>query len=248
MPSPPKRLNRWTPCESWKGIYFSSYDDPNRTPRQHPTYVIQKFSNPTHPVTYSNIPSLNCPDTPRYINSQPITPRTDMGVTPKRPPTVDQKRPQLESWTIGEAPKFTQAFRIIRKFGGPNRLSLVLKEIDIECQVQTIYAWLRDCEDPRGTGGLIPSSRVREILKAARWDGVFLTAYDFDPRPLPLDELEAYFMYEVSEVYDRRYGRWRKIDREGVERALEKDIELGERMYRVNQKYRMRAARKKGKY
>lgn len=251
MPQNPKRRNSWTPCESWSGIYFTFYEDLNKARRQTPSHIVTKFSYLTHPNDHRNQPALNKPETPRYVNSQRITPtpeqapmqRTNMGLSPKHP----SKPPQLKSQTISEAPKFTQAFRILRKFGGPYRLSAVMKEIDIHCQAQTMYCWLRPDDDPRGTGGLIPAPRVRDILEAARADGVLLTSHDWDPRPLPLDELESYFMFEVSEVYDKRYGRWRKIDLQGVERALEKDIKLGEEMHRILNRYQMRRRRKEEK-
>lgn len=70
----------------------------------------------------------------------------------------------------------TQAQRIIAKFGGPYRLAKL-----IGCQPSTVYRWTYD--RPRGTGGLIPADSMTDVLRAAAYLKLRLTAKDLDPRP-----------------------------------------------------------------
>jgi len=79
----------------------------------------------------------------------------------------------------------SQADRIISKFGGPPRLYEALKLLaetehnpDITRDVATIYRWLY----PRsrgGTDGVIPTSAQRDVQRAARLQGILITAEDW---------------------------------------------------------------------
>lgn len=75
---------------------------------------------------------------------------------------------------------FTQAQKIIEKFGGVNRLAAAL-----DTDVSAIYKW----NYPKikgGTDGLVPSSKIKDVLTAADALGIWLDSTDFDPREEPI--------------------------------------------------------------
>lgn len=76
----------------------------------------------------------------------------------------------------------SQAQRVFRKFGGPARLSHILKAIGRPKTYTALYFWDYPLEKGGG-GGLIPSKAWPDIFIAARWDGIVLTPEDVDPRP-----------------------------------------------------------------
>lgn len=71
---------------------------------------------------------------------------------------------------------FKQAEKIIEKFGGPAKLANAL-----QCDAATIYKWTYP-KDKGGTDGLIPSSTMPAVLKAADILGIDLSSEDIDPR------------------------------------------------------------------
>lgn len=75
----------------------------------------------------------------------------------------------------------TQAQRIIDKFGNAYKLSQALKRAGVNRNANAIYKWTYSREKG-GTGGLIPTKAVAEILSAARLEGILLTQEDLDPR------------------------------------------------------------------
>lgn len=76
----------------------------------------------------------------------------------------------------------TQAGRIIKKAGGPGRLSnLIQLHTDGKRDRTCIYRW----NWPRevgGAGGRIPTSAMELVEKALRRDGIVLTDEDLFPR------------------------------------------------------------------
>lgn len=79
----------------------------------------------------------------------------------------------------------TQAGRVIKRFGNARRLAELLPRKDGEKPVNPsrVYRWMH----PRangGTGGLIPSSSMADVLHAARIAGIVLTDADLRPTPL----------------------------------------------------------------
>ena len=70
----------------------------------------------------------------------------------------------------------TQAQKIIDKFGGAPRLATALN-----CDVSAIYKWNYE-KEKGGTDGLVPSSTMPAVLKAADVLGIELTSEDLDPR------------------------------------------------------------------
>lgn len=79
-----------------------------------------------------------------------------------------------------------QATRVIARFGGVSSLLRALDMVSVSTGERsrssraTIYKW----SYPRsrgGTGGLIPASALHLVLKAARLEGILLTADDLNP-------------------------------------------------------------------
>lgn len=71
---------------------------------------------------------------------------------------------------------FKQAQNIIDKFGGTAKLANALT-----CDPATIYKWTYP-KDKGGTDGLVPSSTMPAVLKAADILGIDITSEDLDPR------------------------------------------------------------------
>lgn len=78
--------------------------------------------------------------------------------------------------------KGTQAYRVIRKFGGAPRLGEILRELGHSIENSTIYRWDYPLEDG-GSGGLIPIKWIPLIIKIARMDGIILNNDDLSPIP-----------------------------------------------------------------
>lgn len=76
----------------------------------------------------------------------------------------------------------TQAERIIRKFGGVGYLFKALQAVGEYRSRTTIQRWKFPKGFHRGSGGIIPTQSLHAVSKAARYEGIILTAEDFDPR------------------------------------------------------------------
>lgn len=70
---------------------------------------------------------------------------------------------------------YKQAQRIIDRFGGAPRVATALRK-----DVSAIYKWLYE-KDRGGTDGLVPSSAVPEVMKAADALGIEFQPGDWDP-------------------------------------------------------------------
>ena len=77
----------------------------------------------------------------------------------------------------------TQAERVFAKFGGATPLAHALGRLNVSRRrvVSAVYRWNLPVSK-RGTGGVIPSSAMADVLAAARIEGIVLTAEDLDPR------------------------------------------------------------------
>lgn len=77
----------------------------------------------------------------------------------------------------------SQAERVIARFGGARGLMRALRRLDPgkHRDPVSIYRWTYG-RAKGGTGGLIPSVAIADVMEAARLEGIFLTADDFDPR------------------------------------------------------------------
>ena len=78
---------------------------------------------------------------------------------------------------MGAATISPQAGRIIEKFGGHKRLALILG-----IHRATVYRWTWPTARG-GTGGVIPTKMVAQIIRAARVEGIFLSSDDLFPGP-----------------------------------------------------------------
>lgn len=118
--------------------------------------------------------------------------------------------------------KATQAERIIARFGGARRLMHALNRVGRPRNAASIYKWLYPY--PKGRGGLVPTSAWRDIMEAARHEGIVLTAEDITPSSmqyLTVDELHL---------------NYRKLD---GQHSLTKQIDAnGANVQRVSRKYR----------
>lgn len=89
--------------------------------------------------------------------------------------TLKDKQPATTE-TPDTAPRHrTQAERIIAKFGNARNLAKLLGK-----DPASVYRWTHPVAKG-GTGGLIPSSAMIKVMKAARAEGVLLTVEDLYP-------------------------------------------------------------------
>jgi len=76
--------------------------------------------------------------------------------------------------------KLTQAERVLFRFGGPFRFSVLVAQVTGTRQNhRSYYHWIRT--------GLVPSCRWELIFKVAKYANIILDTTDFDPRPLKYD-------------------------------------------------------------
>lgn len=76
----------------------------------------------------------------------------------------------------------TQAERIIEKFGSVDDLVRALESIGKKKDRATVYRWTYPKSVKGGTGGIIPTASLIDVISAARAEGVLLTPEDLDPR------------------------------------------------------------------
>lgn len=73
-------------------------------------------------------------------------------------------------------PRYNQAEKIVSRFGGYTKVAELLG-----VSRQTVYRWQRP--RPHGTDGVIPSSKVIELIELARSQRIDLTDVDWTPEP-----------------------------------------------------------------
>jgi hypothetical protein len=78
-------------------------------------------------------------------------------------------------------PRYNQAAKVIAKFGGEPMLADLLG-----VSTTTIYRW--QYAKPCGTDGLVPSSKVEQIIALARQEGVLITERDWLPERIVWEE------------------------------------------------------------
>lgn len=84
--------------------------------------------------------------------------------------TLDPKRPPGKHGR----PTYGQARTIIAKFGGPAKFAKAVG-------INRITAYRYGYAKPYGTDGLIPSAMTDKVERAARTEGIVLTAADWAP-------------------------------------------------------------------
>jgi hypothetical protein len=90
--------------------------------------------------------------------------------------------PAIDPFEDAPDTRQTQAQRVIAKFGGAQVLGKALARVNSGRDRSRVYRWGYP-KSKGGTGGVIPSSVIADVLTAARLEGVHLTAEDLDPRP-----------------------------------------------------------------
>lgn len=85
------------------------------------------------------------------------------------------------------APKYSQAARIIAKFGNARGLAAAIARHTSWKSIapSNVYRWNYP-KEKGGTGGIIPTASQPFVIEAARLEGVFITTEDWDPRPRAL--------------------------------------------------------------
>lgn len=94
------------------------------------------------------------------------------------------KHGKIEDLLGIEVPE-NQAQRIIRKFGNARRLCRILKIVGCDYVPSAIYKWTypkSPINGHGGRGGIIPAQAWPWIMKAAAYDGIFITKEDMDTR------------------------------------------------------------------
>ena len=76
----------------------------------------------------------------------------------------------------------SQADRVIKKFGGAERLARILAAIGMPLDRTGIHRWRYPRGKRQGRGGFVPITAWPAIMAAARYDGIVLTSEDIDPR------------------------------------------------------------------
>jgi len=76
----------------------------------------------------------------------------------------------------------SQADRIFAKFGGVRALAAALSRLEPHCHRtrSALYRWNLP-KNKGGSNGMVPSSAQPDIMRAARLEGVHLTAEDWMP-------------------------------------------------------------------
>jgi hypothetical protein len=103
--------------------------------------------------------------------------QTERPPTPQAPTVQETKKP-----TAVRRNHFTQAERILHKFGGAKRLAYALRGVGHPRHYTAIRRWALP-KERGGRGGTIPATAWKGILLAAKAEGILLSAEDMDPRP-----------------------------------------------------------------
>ncbi len=87
--------------------------------------------------------------------------------------TEEEKRSRVQPQAMNIIDKFGSAAELCRaiKFSNPEKYHL---------NESSVYRWMY-ARDKGGTGGEIPSSNMRAVLRAARYSGIILTVDDLYP-------------------------------------------------------------------
>lgn len=115
----------------------------------------------------------------KYMKDTPETYKGQGGKTKVRGVRAGHRSKELVASLV-----VPQAQSIITKFGGARELARTLKECSDDpadhYEPSTIYRWMYPRERG-GTGGEIPTSALKVILKCARIAGVMLSSEDIYP-------------------------------------------------------------------
>jgi hypothetical protein len=82
-------------------------------------------------------------------------------------------------------PTYSQAAKIIAKFGGESRLAKAMADAGTPISRITAYRW--NYSRPYGADGMVPSSQVDRVQRCARREGIVLTDADWAPDRIDYD-------------------------------------------------------------
>lgn len=88
-------------------------------------------------------------------------------------------------------PRFNQSSKIIAKFGGEAALAAAVRRADPSSKLSRVTCFRWGYARPYGTDGLIPSSAIDSVNKAARLEGIVLKAEDWLAERINYDEEAA---------------------------------------------------------
>lgn len=134
--------------------------------------------------------------------------------------------------------ELSQAERILKKFGGAPRLAGLFKTLGIGRNLHGIYKWTYPSERG-GTGGVIPHLALRDVLEAARFDGIYLSPEDLDPRPAEIKYVAG--PHGAPHVPKAEHAAW-LLARDAREKVIKRRQLRKERLAKSSsRKYRSRA-------
>lgn len=116
----------------------------------------------------------NKPSNPIDADLEEHTLEDELSATPMQRQRKSQRDPIF-------LPEMNQAERLIRRFGGAQRLVSILKAIGHPMRPSAIYKWTYP-KEKGGTGGIIPTRAWPLLMLAARYEGVVITQDETDPR------------------------------------------------------------------
>lgn len=100
---------------------------------------------------------------------------------------------------------YPQAANIIAKFGGASELcrmvNMVLRPDEVPWAPSTIYRWTYPVE-AQGTGGEIPTRKIKTVLRAARLAGILITIEDLYPKLFDEEKLAHRLSDDASDDDD----------------------------------------------
>jgi hypothetical protein len=174
--------------------HLDARQSPSLVPKPSPTAIASNVLDPSNPQTlplpikkHKYKPHDYPPEATDYDRLKPRPKNYQYGrrrgVTGRLMTPVREPKPFFIANTpIHDAP---QAQRVVEKFGGVTRLWLLLVECGYTLTKDEIYGWIGGNGYFKSTtGGYIPHYAWDGILEAARLDGIFFHAEDFDPRPM----------------------------------------------------------------
>lgn len=94
--------------------------------------------------------------------------------------------PKIRGAGIHGRPTYNQSAKVIARFGGEARLVAALAAINEPISRITVYRW--NYSRPYGTDGMVPSSAVERVQRAARQEGIFLTPADWLPERIHYED------------------------------------------------------------
>lgn len=102
-----------------------------------------------------------------------------------------------------------QAYRVILKFGGVGKLLKALRNVGCDYAKSSVYRWIMPRTAPgKGTGGFIPQRALKDVLEAARIEGLIITSEDLDPRRFPVSATSTdYFKGAAKRVWQKNRYR-----------------------------------------